>query len=72
MHFLYGTGRSDEHNIPDDLSNMVPTEIDGIHPGAMWVLKAQWDALQAIPNARMVILRDVEKHEGGITIQPDN
>jgi hypothetical protein len=41
---------------------MVPTEIEGIRPGAMWVLKAQWDAQQAIPNAKMVILRDLEKH----------
>jgi hypothetical protein len=42
---------------------MVPTEVEGNRPGAMWVLKAQWDAQQAIPNAKMVILRDLEKYE---------
>ena len=62
MPFLYGSHRPSEANIPDDLSDMVPTVIEGKRPGAMWVLKAQWDAQQAIPNAKMVILRDLEKH----------
>ena len=29
------------------------------------MLKAQWDAQETIPNAKMVILRDVEKHVDG-------
>ena len=62
MPFLYSTHRPSEANIPDDLSDVVPTVVEGRHPGAMWVLKAQWDAQQAIPNAKMVILRDLEKH----------
>ena len=28
----------------------------------MWVLKAQWDAQKAIPNAKMVIIPDLEQH----------
>ncbi len=62
MPFLYSSHRPGEANIPDDLSDMVPTEIEGNRPGAMWVLKAQWDAQQAIPNANMVIIRDLEKY----------
>jgi hypothetical protein len=49
-------------NLPDDLSDVVPTVVEGNRPGAMWVLKAQWDAQKAIPNAKMVILRDLERH----------
>lgn len=60
MPFLYGSGR--RSGIPDDLSDMVPTEIKSKRPGAMWVFKAQWDAQQAITNAKMVILRDLERH----------
>jgi len=62
MPFLYVSHRPNAANIPDDLSDMVPKEIEGKSPGAMYVLKAQWDAQQAIPNAKMVILRDLEKH----------
>jgi hypothetical protein len=62
MPFVYSSWRTSEANLPDDLSDVVPTEIPGNRPGAMWVLKAQWDAQQAIPNAKMVILRDLEKH----------
>ena len=62
MPFLYTSHRPGEANIPDDLSDVVPTVVEGKRPGAMWVLKAQWDAQQAIPNAKMVILRDLEKH----------
>ena len=54
--------RPAEANIPDDLSDVVPTVVAGKRPGAMWVLRAQWDAQQAIPNSKMVILRDLEKH----------
>ena len=28
----------------------------------MWVLKAQWDAQKAIPNAKMVFIRDLDQH----------
>ena len=47
-----------------DLSEMVPTVAKGNRPGALWVLKAQWDAQKAIPNAKMVIIRDLEQHPG--------
>ncbi len=62
MPFLYGSTRPSEKNIPDDLSDMVPIVLDSKRPGAMWVLKAQWDAQQAITNAKMVIHRDLERH----------
>ncbi len=62
MPFLYSSWRKSKANIPDDLSDMVPAVIEGRRPGAMWVLKAQWDAQQAIPNAKMVILRDFERY----------
>jgi hypothetical protein len=62
MPFIYGSHRPSEANIPDDLSDVVPTIVKGNRPGAMWVLKAQWDAQQAIPNSKMVILRDLGKH----------
>ena len=65
MPFLYGSWRPSEANIPDDLSDIVPTEIEGKNSGAMWVLKAQWDAQQAITNAKMVIIRDLEKYPHG-------
>ncbi len=29
------------------------------------MLKAQWDTQEAIPNAKMVILRDMERHLDG-------
>lgn len=38
--------------------------LKGNRPGALWVLKAQWDAQKAIPNAKMVIIRDLEQHPG--------
>ena len=62
MPFIYGSHRPGEANILDDLSDVVPTVVEGNRPGAMRVLKAQWDAQQAIPNSKMVILRDLEKH----------
>ena len=62
---IYGSHRPSEAHLPDDLSAIVPAVVKGKRPGAMWVLKAQWDAQQAIPNAHMVILRDVEKHVDG-------
>jgi hypothetical protein len=57
--FIYGSGRA--RDLPDDLSGLVPHEIKG-RAGALWVLKAQWDAQTEIPNAKMVILRDLERH----------
>jgi hypothetical protein len=62
---IYGSHRPSAANIPDDLSGVVPAVVEGKRPGAMWVLKAQWDAQETIPNAKMVILRDVEKHVDG-------
>ncbi|MHC4596637.1 MAG: glycoside hydrolase family 99-like domain-containing protein, partial [Planctomycetota bacterium] len=62
MPFLYGSARRSEWNLPDDLSDMVPTELNSGRIGAMWVFKAQWDAQQAITNAKMVIHRDLERH----------
>jgi hypothetical protein len=60
MPFLYGSPRPSD--VPDDLSDMVPTVLESHRPGAAWVLKAQWDAQEAITNAKMVIIRDVETH----------
>ena len=65
MPFLYTTHRPGAANIPDDLSDVVPTVIEGRRPGGMFVLKAQWDAQEAIPNAKMMIIRDMEKHVDG-------
>jgi Ca2+-binding EF-hand superfamily protein len=58
--FIYGSARRE--GIPDDLSDLVPEKMDGRYPAAQWVLKAQFDAQKAIPNSKMVILRDIEKH----------
>ena len=58
--FIFGSSRN--HEIPDDLSKLVPNRRDGRWPAAEWVLKAQWDAQQEIPHAKMVILRDIETH----------
>ena len=60
--FVYGSKRPSAANLPDDLSDMVPTVVEGKRPGALWVLKAQWDAQKAIPNAKMVIIPDLEQH----------
>ncbi len=58
--FYFGSPR--QQGIPDDLSDLKPELMEGRYPAAQWVLKAQFDAQQAIPHARMVILRDIEKH----------
>jgi D-amino peptidase len=59
--FLYGTTRIE--GIPDDLTNFEePKNLPPGRPGAWLVLKAQFDAQKAIPNSKMVILRDIEKH----------
>ena len=58
--FVFGSPRS--RGIPDDLSAHVPKRREERYPAAEWVVKAQWDAQQAIPQATMVILRDIEKH----------
>jgi len=49
-------------DIPDDISSIEPNGIPLFtpdRPATGLVLKAQWDAQQAIPNTRMVILRDM-------------
>ncbi|MBP88077.1 MAG: hypothetical protein CMJ64_15360 [Planctomycetaceae bacterium] len=62
MPFIYGSKRPSAADLPDDLSDLVPTLVEGNRPGALWVLKAQWEAQEAIPNAKMVIIRDLEQH----------
>jgi Ca2+-binding EF-hand superfamily protein len=58
--FIYGTARI--RGIPDDLTDFKPPQLPPGRPGAWLVLQSQFDAQKAIPHARMVILRDVEKH----------
>lgn len=58
--FLCGSMRRTDD--PDDLSDLTPERIGGPYPAILWVVKAQWDAQKAIPNAHTVILRDIEKH----------
>jgi hypothetical protein len=59
--FIYGSTRIE--GIPDDLTDFEePKNLPPGRPGAWLVLKAQFDAQKAIPNAKMVILRDIEKH----------
>ena len=59
--FVYGTTRIE--GIPDDLTDFEePKNLPPGRPGAWLVLKAQFDAQKAIPNSKMVILRDIEKH----------
>jgi Ca2+-binding EF-hand superfamily protein len=62
--FIYGSSR--RTGIPDDLSNLEPKVREGRYPAAQWVLKAQFDAQKAIPNSKMVILRDIEKHPANV------
>ena len=58
--FIYGSPRIE--GIPDDLADFMPPQLPPGRPGAWFVLKAQFDAQKAIPNSKMVILRDIEKH----------
>jgi Ca2+-binding EF-hand superfamily protein len=58
--FLYGSPRAG--TVPDDLSGLVPKPRAGRYPAAEFVLKAQFDAEKEISHAKMVILRDIEKH----------
>jgi hypothetical protein len=67
--FIYGSSRQGE--VPDDLSDLDPQVMDGRYPAAQWVLKAQFDAQEAIPNAKMVILRDIEKHPANVHYNTD-
>lgn len=62
--FIYGSSR--QAGIPDDLSGLKPRLIGGRYPAAQWILKAQFDAQKAIPNSKMVILRDIEKHPANV------
>lgn len=57
---LWGTLRRSQD--PDDISDLVPERIDGPYPAIQWVLKAQWDAHQAISNSQPIVLRDIETH----------
>ncbi len=58
--FIYGSGR--QRGLPDDLTDFKPPRLPPGRPGAWLVLKAQFDAQREIPNSKMVILRDIEKH----------
>jgi len=58
--FLYSSPR--EGDVPDDVSGLMPKLREGPYPAAEWVVKAQFDAQKEIPNSKMVILRDIEKH----------
>jgi hypothetical protein len=60
LQFLYGSYRT--KGVPDDLSGLVPEKMKGGRAWAQWVLKAQVDAEKEIPNAKMVIVRDLESH----------
>ncbi len=60
LRFLYGSYRT--AGIPDDLSDLTPKKMKGARAWAQWVIKAQVDAEKAIPNAKMVIVRDLESH----------
>jgi len=58
--FLYSSAR--QADIPDDVSGLTPKVREGPYPAAEWVVKAQFDAQKEIPQSKMVILRDIEKH----------
>lgn len=58
--FLYGSPRRSQD--PDDISDIVPQPVAGPYPAVEFVLKAQWDAQDQIPQARIVILRDIAVH----------
>ena len=58
--FVYGSPRP--KGAPDDLSGFVPEVMEGVRPGAQFVIKAQFDAQKEIPHSTMVILREIEKH----------
>jgi len=62
--FIYGSPRNGD--VPDDLSDLIPKVRIGRYSAAEWVLKAQFDAQKAIPNSKMVILRDIEKHPANV------
>jgi len=59
--FVLGSYR--QGGIPDDLSDFDPAKYEESgRAGGPYVLKAQFDAQKAIPPAKMVPLRDVERH----------
>jgi len=60
MPALWGTMRRTQD--PDDLSDLVPSRVDGPYPAVEYVLKAQWQARDEISNSRVVVLRDIETH----------
>ena len=60
LSFLCGSLRRSED--PDDISDLVPQRVTGPYPAVEFVLKAQWDMQKVIPDARTVILRDIETH----------
>ena len=52
-----------QEGIPDDLSNFVPEKYTGRgRPGAPYVLKAQFDAQKELAPAKMIPLRELERH----------
>ena len=52
-----------QEGIPDDLSNFVPEKYtDRGRPGAPYVLKAQFDAQKELAPAKMIPLRELERH----------
>lgn len=66
--FIFGTarGRDPGFDLPDDLTALEPRIVSGTYPAAQWVLKAQFDAERQIPHARLVVLREIEKHPQNI------
>ena len=59
LQFIYGSPRTKKY--PDDVSGLVAKPIKG-RVGALWVVKAQWEAQKEIPNSKMVIYRNIESH----------
>ena len=56
--FFCGSIRREDD--PEDLSDLVPERVGGRYPAIQWVLKAQWQAQEAIPHSGTVILRDIK------------
>ena len=56
--FLCASPRRTED--PDDLSGMQPQKVPGPYPAVEYVLKAHWDIQKEIPNAKTIILRDID------------
>ncbi|MDE0767596.1 MAG: hypothetical protein OSB19_04335 [Opitutaceae bacterium] len=63
--FVLGTPRSEE--FPDDISNidLSDVKVPG-RPGAMLVVKAQWEAQRVLSPAKAIPLRSLPKHQANI------